>query len=101
MVDLAGTSATLSVSAMKLEDYHDIGNALADGPSIPASASFTVTWAGDFGAYTANGSHFAFSGKSTSASIDWSASESGFSYQSAAAGQVSEFAILGTESNHA
>jgi len=38
--------ATLKLKNLELEDYHDINNALADGPSIDGIASYRAEWHG-------------------------------------------------------
>jgi len=38
-------AATLAVNNLEMEDYHDIVNALLDGPSNPATISFRIDWA--------------------------------------------------------
>jgi len=38
--------ASLVASDVALEDYHDFGNNLVGGPSVPAKVSFTVVWSG-------------------------------------------------------
>ncbi len=92
--------ASMTAKDVKLPDYGFIGNALADGPSVPAEASFAVRWTGGTGVFTASSSLFTFSGQSTGATVEWSATEAGFSFKSNPAGtSTKNFAILGRERN--
>ncbi len=91
-------AASMIAKDVKLPDYHDIGNALADGPSIPAEASFAVMWTGATGAFTASSSRFKFAGVSTGATIEWSATEAGFAFKSDTS-LPPTFAIVGRERN--
>ena len=43
-VDLQRGTATLSQDDLDEEDYHNLHNALLDGPSDPASVSFEMRW---------------------------------------------------------
>src|SRR5215831_20712675 len=43
-VDLQRGTATLSQEDLDEEDYHNLHNALLDGPSDPASVSFEMRW---------------------------------------------------------
>jgi len=100
-VNLADGSASLHVGDLDVEDYHDVVNALLDGPSVEASVAFDVSWSGvdervkirnpdvDFGGeYIRNG-----------ATLVWSATESGFSFVSDPL--ASGFATIGHERNGA
>jgi hypothetical protein len=92
--------ASMTAKDVKLPDYGFIGNALADGPSVPAEASFAVRWTGGTGAFTASSKLFTFAGQSTGATIEWSATEAGFAFKSDPAGtSTKNFAILGRERN--
>ena len=37
----------MEVGDQDVEDYHDIVNALMDGPSVPATCSFRIDWSGE------------------------------------------------------
>ena len=85
---------------VKLPDYFNIGNALSDGANIPAEASFAVMWTGGARAFAASSRLFTFSGLSTGATVEWSATEAGFAFQSdPASTSTKNFAILGRERN--
>src|SRR5215467_3166233 len=43
-VDLERGTATLSADDLDVEDYHNLHNALLDGPSDPSSVSFQMRW---------------------------------------------------------
>jgi len=92
--------ASMTAKDVKLPDYGNIGNALADGPSVPAEASFAVRWIGGTGAFTASSSLFTFDGQSTGATVEWSATEAGFAFTSdPASTSTKNFGILGREQN--
>jgi hypothetical protein len=92
--------ASMTAKDVKLPDYGNILNALSDGPSVPAEASFAVRWTGGTGAFTASSSLFTFSGQTTGATVEWSATEAGFAFQSDPADtSTKNFAILGRERN--
>jgi hypothetical protein len=90
--------AAMTAKDVKLPDYGFIDNALADGPSVPAEASFAIVWKGPTGAFTASSSRFKFSGVSTGATIEWSATEAGFAFKSDTS-LPPTFAIVGRERN--
>ena len=43
-VNFAAGKASFKVSDLDVEDYHDVVNALNDGPSVEASVSWDITW---------------------------------------------------------
>jgi len=43
-VNFAAGRASFRASEIDVEDYHDIVNALTDGPSVPATVSFDINW---------------------------------------------------------
>jgi hypothetical protein len=45
-VDLDDATASMKLSDVEIEDYHDLVNALKDGPSVPADVSFHMHWSG-------------------------------------------------------
>ena len=92
--------ASITTKDVKLPDYGNILTALMDGPSTPAEASFAVRWTGSTGPFTASSSLFAFTGHTTGATVEWSATEEGFSFRSDPANtSTNNFAVLGHESN--
>jgi len=78
--------ARMTVNNLEIEDYHDLFNALQDGPSVEAIVSFDVVW--DHKIETKLRSNAAvdqrFTGlfTQTDAKVQWSASEQGFTFQS-------------------
>jgi len=90
------------VKNLALFDYFSVSNALADGDSVDATASFRLRWAGDGTPLTIDdGKNFHFEGRQTTATAAWSAHESGFSFQSdpSPSTQHTNFALVGEERN--
>jgi hypothetical protein len=113
-VNLGEGSASLHVADLDVEDYGTVVNALQDGPSVPASVSFDVSWKdpGDDGDDDSNddgdnqnnrikirNADLGFRGEyvRNTATLVWSASESGFSFD--AKPLASGFAEIGHEQN--
>ena len=90
--------ASMIAKDVKLPDYGNIDNALSDGKSIPAEASFAVMWMGPTSPFTASSSRFKFVGVSTGATIEWSATEAGFAFKSETS-LAPAFAVVGREQN--
>ncbi|TMD08050.1 MAG: hypothetical protein E6J01_04495 [Chloroflexi bacterium] len=92
--------ASMTAKDVKLPDYGNIGNALQDGASVAAEASFAVRWTGATGPFTPPSSLFVFTGHTTGATVEWSATEAGFAFKSDPANtSTNNFAVLGHESN--
>jgi hypothetical protein len=97
-VELDDGTASLELRRQEIEDYHDVVNALQDGPEVPATVSFKVEWGGAASSFNASDSTFVFKGLKTEAMIAWSAEEAGFSFSSDPAHtSTANFAILGHE----
>jgi hypothetical protein len=98
-VNLGAGSASMHVADLDVEDYHDVVNALQDGPSVPASVSFDVDWSGVNERVKTRNRSVDFGGEyiRNTATAVWSASESGFSFQSEPL--ASGFATIGHERN--
>jgi hypothetical protein len=97
-----GDGDTLDVERLALFDYFSVGNALNDGPSIDATVAYHMRWAPGGTSLTIDDSKFKFhfAGRRTSATISWSAHESGFRFQSSPAHTtVTNFALVGRERN--
>jgi hypothetical protein len=97
----------LQVRNYPLRDFHDDPNGLQNGPSVPATASFTITWSSPLHSRDAT-NDFALSFAPPTVTIEWSATQSatspsnsdGFAYVSDAANtSVTEFALIGHERN--
>jgi hypothetical protein len=118
-VDLANARASLRVSGLSVFDDHDIANSLTDGqgppgdlgfpyPAIPpvfpvrATVSFDVEWSGTVAAAQIHNTSQGFQGTflSTGATINWSAQQDGFMFQSEAPNPARNLvSVLGTEQN--
>jgi len=100
-VNLGAGSASLHVADLEIKDYHDVGNALMGGPSVEASVSFDISWSGLGERVKIRNRNTGFAGEyvRNSATLVWSANESGFSFQSDSL--VSHFAEIGKERNGA
>jgi hypothetical protein len=98
-ISLAEGSASLHVSDLEIEDYHDVVNALQDGPSVPATVSFDVTWSGNALRMKIQNSDVGFAGQyvRNSATAVWSAGESDFRFHSNPL--TSGFATIGHHRN--
>ena len=97
-VELDDGTATLEVRRQEIEDYHDVVNALQDGPEVPATVSFKVEWGGAASPFSASDSTFRFNGLKTEAMIAWTGSEAGFSFRSDPAHtSTTNYAIIGRE----
>lgn len=101
-VDLDDASAALKLEDADVEDYTTLGNALADGPSVPAEVSFHVRWQGVERRVQRRDPVNTFTGSFIEdlATIRWSAHERGFRFTSDPAHTSSTtFAEIGTERN--
>ena len=98
-VDLGAGSAALHVVDLETEDYGTVVNALQDGPSVEAGVSFDISWSGLGERVKIRNRTTGFAGEyvRNSATLVWSASESGFRFQ--ADPLASHFAEIGKERN--
>jgi hypothetical protein len=92
-------SASLHVVDLDVEDYHDVVNALQDGPSVEATVGFDVEWSGRDELVQIQNFTNDFAGEyvRNTATLVWSAQESSFSFQ--ADSLASGFAEIGRERN--
>lgn len=97
--DLGDGTASYRAHGLKVPDFFSIANALANGASVPARTSFTVEWGGPATPASWSTSDFSFSGMQTMATIDWSATEAGTTWQSDSSGQEIESAFVGIDRN--
>ncbi len=101
-VELEDGSASLHLANHDVEDYGNVVNALKDGPSKPATLSLDAHWSNtpdnDLRVTVRNGKQ-RFRGEyvRNTATLVWSASESGFDFQSDPL--ASGFAEVGHERN--
>ena len=100
-VDLPNERAHLEVHDIDLEDYHDVVNALMDGPSKPATASFRVRWH-----HLVRRRHvrddenrFDLHAIQTRATVEWKAERKGIRFVSDNSATKLEFAEIGRERN--
>jgi len=103
-VDLDDATASLDVNDVDIEDYHDLVNALKDGPSVPANVSFHLRWRGVKNRVKVRDetNHFVGNFIEDTASIRWSAREKGFKFVSDPANtSTTVFAEIGRERNGA
>jgi hypothetical protein len=98
-VSLGTGSASLHLTDQDIEDYHDVVNALMDGPSKPARVSVDISWNQARERVNIRNPRVGFSGEyvRNSATLVWSASEEGFRWQ--ANPLASGFAEIGHERN--
>lgn len=98
-VNLGDGSAALHVADLDVEDYGNVVNALLDGPSVEASVSLDLNWSGTDERVKIRNKNTGFAGEyiRNAATLVWSASESGFSFQSDP--HQSGFATVGHERN--
>lgn len=100
--DFVGRIASMQLLDQELEDYHDIVNALMDGPSVPATCSFQIEWSGQHSVQQIRDKDQRFEGTfvQDEATIAWSAETRTFSFQSdPAASSTNEFSLLAREQN--
>ena len=97
----------MQVKNYPLLDFHDNPNGLTNGPSVPATVSFTITWSSPLHTYDTT-NDFALQFAPPKVTIQWSAAQSatspsnsdGFQYVSDAANtSITEFALIGHEHN--
>ena len=104
-VDLSKATASLHVSNLAIPDYFTAANALnllGQGPSVPATVSYDVEWSGVLGTSKERNLSEGYVGDfiHDTATLAWSATESGFSFVSHAANtSTSMFAQIGRERN--
>lgn len=118
-VDFDQGQASLRVRGLDVYDDHDLGNSLTQGLGLPgdlgfpypaiapvapvrAKVSFDVEWSGIVATAQIENTMQQFKGSflSTGATIDWSADEDGFQFQSEAPDPSRNFvSVLGREKN--
>ena len=101
-VDLADGRATLALSDLDQEDYHNLHNALVDGPSDPASVTFSMTWTASGPPMNVTDSVHRFTGRFmlSTVEIEWSATTPSFSFTSDPAGTTNNVrSVIGRERN--
>ncbi len=98
-VNLGDGSAALHVADLAIGDFGNVVNALTGGPSVPATVSFDANWGGVDERVKIRNESTGFAGEfiRNTATLVWSASESGFSFTSDPL--ASGFATIGHERN--
>lgn len=98
-INLGAGSASLHLADEDVEDYHDVVNALKDGPSKSAAVTVDVSWEGARERSKLRNPRVRFRGEyvRNSATLVWSAHESGFRFRSEPL--ASGFAEIGHERN--
>ena len=96
--------ARMVVSNLEIEDYHDLCNALSDGPSDEAHVSFDVRWDSPImrKRFRNPAADQRFTGlfSRTQARVEWSAEEEGFEFHSdPASTSTTVYAEVGEERN--
>jgi hypothetical protein len=100
--DLEHGTATLAVDDLDEEDYHNLHNALVDGPSDPASVSFDMRWVAIAEPMNVTDSVHRFTGRFRlcAVQIEWTANAPGFRFVSDPAGTTHNMrAVIGRERN--
>jgi len=101
-VDFAAGTASFQVSDLDVEDYHDVVNALLDGPSVEASVSWNIQWAHPLGRTKIRDASTGFAGDfvQNMAQIAWSGqTETAQFVADPASTSVNEFSLLAHERN--
>jgi hypothetical protein len=98
-ISLGAGDAALHLADLDIEDYGNVVNALMDGSSVPATVSVDIDWSGVDERVKIRNPETGFAGEyiRNAATLVWSASESGFSFQSNPG--ASDFATIGHERN--
>ena len=98
-VILAEPSATMSLRDVPVLDAHDLKHSLTGGPTVPATISWDIQWSGLTRRviYNDNSKGFYALAFEDTATIRWSAKQSGFSF--VADPGTSTFAEIGYERN--
>ncbi|HEV2235347.1 MAG TPA: hypothetical protein VGR57_01690, partial [Ktedonobacterales bacterium] len=99
-VDLDAATASMRLNDFDLEDYHTLKNAILDGPSVPASVSFTFQWSGVLQRVEESSTTEMYRGHfiHDRATVAWTAQEQGFRFVSdPAETSTTTFAEIGRE----
>ena len=101
-VNFAAGKASFRVSDIDVEDYHDVVNALQDGPSVPATVSWDIRWSHAMGRTKIRDVENDFAGDfvQTVAQTAWSGETATAKFVSdPAATSLNEFSLLAHERN--
>lgn len=100
--DIQNGSASLGLTNFDVEDYHNLHNALVDGPSDPATVSFEMSWTaiGDPMNVTDPVHHFDGRFSLAEVQIAWSATTANFTFVSDPASTTHNVrSVIGHERN--
>ena len=100
--DVAHGSASLALTDFDVEDYHNLLNALQDGPSDPASVSFEMSWKANSPPMNVTDPVHHFDGRFTlcDVQIEWSATAPNFTFVSDPASTTHNVrSVIGHERN--
>jgi hypothetical protein len=101
-IDLDEAVASMDLSDLEIRDFFTLTNALSGGKSIPAVVSFDINWSGVINRVKVSDETNQFTGNyiEDTATISWSAQESGFTFVSDPANtSTTVFAEIGKERN--
>jgi len=104
-IDLGKGTASLHVTHLDMSDFFFIPNSLSGGalePPVPATVSFHVRWSHISQRDTIRDEENGFAGQfiENTATIEWSATEEGFAFESdPAETSVNVFSLIGKERN--
>lgn len=101
-VDRRTGIATYALSDTRLDDYYNLANAFAGGPSTPAHATFRTTFVPTGKTYTVRdeANRFAVRYRDATARLEWTAQGGGFAFRSDALSTSTDtFAMTGIERN--
>lgn len=103
-MNFAAGKASFQVSNLDVEDYHDVVNALTDGPSVPGTVSWNIQWSHVLGRSKIRDVENRFAGDFVQnvAQTAWSGATETATFVSDPAGtSVNEFSLLAHERNGA
>ena len=101
-VNFAAGKASFQMDDVDVEDYHDVVNALLDGPSVDARVSWKIRWAHPLGRTKIRDANTGFAGDFVQnvAQIEWTGQTDSAHFVSDPAGtSVNEFSLLAHERN--
>ncbi len=97
--DIDNRAVLLRVTEARMDDYHDVANALRQGARVPATVSFDIRWSGVTGGDEIRNTEqrFAISFAEMNATMTWRAETEQFTLVSSPS--KSRFAAIGDERN--
>ena len=100
--DIAEGVARLEIKQLEIEDYHDLNNALNDGPSVEAVVDVDIRWSGGGSPMELNNPGQGFRGDfiEDQARVAFTGRTDTFAFVSDPAGTShNEFSVIGEERN--